>query len=132
MNDVPKLEDLKTWKKCRALRIELKEFTKSLPADEKSRLVDQILRASRSITNNIAERYGRFHFQENVQYLRHSRGSVCECIDHLYVSLDETFINQEKFNELYNECQEYIRLLNGYIKYLLNRKSGLGTTDSKD
>ena len=47
----PKLEDLETWKKCRDLRINLRELAKSFPSEEKFRLTDQLIRASRSITN---------------------------------------------------------------------------------
>jgi len=120
----PRMEDLDVWKECRKLRIELRKIAKSLPPEEKFRLVDQLTRACRSITNNIAEGYGRFHYQENIQYLRQSRGSVCECIDDLYVCFDEEYIDSKLFTELYEQSQLCIRLINGYIKYLNNRKSG--------
>jgi len=124
MNKFPGLEDLETWKKCRELRINLGKFIKTLPVEEKFRLTDQLLRASRSITNNISEGYGRFHYQENIQFLRTSRGSLFECVDDLYISLDEQYITQENFDVLYNDCQNCIKLINGYIKYLKNRKDG--------
>ena len=57
-----------------------------------------------SVTNNISEGYGRFHYQENIQFLRQSRGSLYECIDHLYVSLDEKYISLENFKVIYIEC----------------------------
>ena len=120
----PRLEDLETWKKCRELRIDLRQFVKMLPTEEKFKLADQLTRASRLITNYISEGYGRFHFQENIQLLRTSRGSIYECIDDLYISLDEEYISRENFNDLYVKCQECIKLLNGYIKYLKNRKDG--------
>jgi len=119
----PGLEDLETWKKCRELRINIGKFIKTLPQEEKFKLADQLTRASRSITNNISEGYGRFHFQENIQYLRTSRGSIYECIDDLYISLDEKYISQENFEALYNECQDCLKLINGYIKYLKTRKN---------
>jgi four helix bundle protein len=56
------LEDLEVWKLSRKLRIELVELARRLPSEEKYRLTDQLIRAARSITNNIAEGYGRFHF----------------------------------------------------------------------
>lgn len=121
-SEFPKLEDLETWKRCRELRIDFNNFTKSLPPEEKYRLTDQILRASRSVTNNIAEGYGRFHFQENIQYLRQSRGSVYECIDHLYVAFDSGHMSKESFDNLYNKCNECLKLINGYIKFLKNKK----------
>jgi len=116
------LEDLNVWKLCRELKIELSKTAREFPADEKYRLTDQILRASRSVTNNIAEGYGRFHFQENIQYLRQSRGSLYECIDHLYCALDDKYIDEIKFNLLKEQCTVCLKLINGYIKYLKNRK----------
>jgi len=118
----PVLEDLNVWKKCKELKNELSAIARGLPADEKYRLTDQILRASRSITNNIAEGYGRFHYQENIQFLRQSRGSLYECIDHLYCALDDGFINEDKFVLLKNNCTDCLKLLNGYLKYIKDRK----------
>jgi hypothetical protein len=40
-------EDLEVWKKCREFRIEISESVKKFPVEEKYRLVDQLIRASR-------------------------------------------------------------------------------------
>ena len=62
--------DLDVWKKARVFRNDIFELLKSFPKEEKYTLKDQLIRASRSITANIAEGHGRFHFQENIQYCR--------------------------------------------------------------
>lgn len=87
---------------------------------EKFRLSDQMIRCSRSITNNIAEGYGRFHFKENAQFCRQSRGSLFEMLDHLSIAFEEKYINEIELNELEIEIKECIKVLNGYIKYLVN------------
>jgi four helix bundle protein len=61
-----------------------------LPEAEKYNLTNQIIRSSRSVTANIAEGFGRYHFQENIQFCRQARGSLVETLDHLYCCLDET------------------------------------------
>jgi four helix bundle protein len=38
--------------------------------EEKYALTSQLRRSSRSISDNIAEGYGRFHYQENIQFCR--------------------------------------------------------------
>ena len=47
---------------------------KILPEEEKYNLSSQMRRAAVSITANIAEGYGRYHYQENIQFCRQSRG----------------------------------------------------------
>ncbi|MCK4392917.1 four helix bundle protein [Candidatus Bipolaricaulota bacterium] len=116
-------EDLEVWQKGRDLRRDLSQLVKQLPTDEKFRLADQILRASRSVTANIAEGYGRFHYQENIQFCRQARGSLFELVDHLAVALDESYIDEEKFGGFRERVFEIIRMLNGYIKYLKGRKN---------
>lgn len=116
-------ETLEVWIKGRELRIKFSKLTKSFPVVEKYKLTDQIIRASRSVTANIAEGYGRFHYQENIQFCRISRGSLFELIEHLYVALDEEYIDKNTFTNLKTDINDEIRLLNGYIKYLKGRKN---------
>ena len=117
------MTELEVWKKSRVFRNEISGLVKKLPKEEKFRLVDQMVRASRSITANIAEGHGRFHFQENIQYCRQARGSLIEMLDHLTVALDERFIDQATFDEFENKYEQLIKMLNGYIAYLKKRKS---------
>ncbi|HET6543822.1 MAG TPA: four helix bundle protein [Chryseolinea sp.] len=117
---------LDCWKKAVALRKELSLLVKTFPADEKFRLIDQILRASRSVTANIAEGFGRFHYQEYIQYCRQSRGSRYEIIDHLIVAAEEKYVTEAQLNEIRREVNECLAVLNGFINYLLRAKSGNG------
>ena len=115
-------KELEAWKKARDLRKEISTLTKSFPKEKKYRLVDQMVRASRSVTANIAEGYGRFHYQENVQFCRQSRGSLTELQDHLTVALDEEYITEEIQTVYDAKAEECIRILNGYINFLLRSK----------
>ena len=63
-------EELEVWKECRNLRIQVSIVVKTFPVEEKYRMIDQLIRASRSITANIAEGHGRFHYLENIQFCR--------------------------------------------------------------
>ncbi len=82
-----------------------------------------MIRSSRSPSTQIAEGYGRYHYQENVQFLRIARGSLYEVIDHLSVCLDSEYITSEKHDTIENLTYECIRLLNGYINYLIKAKN---------
>lgn len=116
------LEDLELWHLSRRLRQRFSQVAKQFPVNERYRLVDQMIRASRSITANLAEGYGRFHFQESIQYCRQARGSLYELVDHLTVALDEKYIQKAEFDEINAAIQMIARKLNAYINYLVKQK----------
>jgi len=122
-------EELECWKKAAALRKEISALVKSFPKDERFRLSDQLIRASRSVTANIAEGYGRYHFQENIQFCRHSRGSLYEVLDHLIVANEEGYITQEHLIDFKSKINECLAILNGYINYLGKAKSDFGVKE---
>ncbi|CAN5642737.1 hypothetical protein BH11BAC1_BH11BAC1_28540 [soil metagenome] len=117
-------EEPNVWKKCREFRKSNSLICKFLPTEKKYKLADQIIRSSRSATADIAEGHGRYHFQENIQSCRQARGSLIETMDHLIVATDEGYIDQKKLAELRLNYSICLRLLNGYILDLKNRKSG--------
>ena len=80
---IESFEDLYVYQRAREFSRKIADVVKKLPKNETNKLKDQMTRARRSITNNIAEGYGRYHYQENIQYSRHSRGSICEIVDDL-------------------------------------------------
>lgn len=61
-------EELEVWKSARVLRNEIKDLVKTFPKQEQYRLTDQLIRSSRSISTNIAEGFGRFHYRENIPF----------------------------------------------------------------
>jgi len=111
-------EELGCYQAARAFRNNVSSFCKSLPREETYRLKDQFVRASPSITANIAEGYGRHHHQENLQFCRQARGSLSECLDHLNVALDESYITNDQYSQMRNEATNLHKILNGYIAYL--------------
>mgnify|MGYP003138898789 CR=1 FL=1 len=121
-NQMKSFKDLEAWKKGRVLRVDISALTKTFPVEEKFKLVDQLIRASRSVTANLAEGYGRFHYQENIQFCRVSRGSLTEIQDHITVAYDEGYINEELAKKYDEQVEECIRIINGYINYLVKSK----------
>jgi four helix bundle protein len=114
--------DLEVWKQSRKIRIWISEAAKKFPVEEKYRLTDQIVRSSRSIGNNIAEGHGRFHYQDNIRFCIIARGSLSETLDHLMIALDEKIVTEEVLLSFQTEYESCLRLLNGYIQYLKNKK----------
>ena len=115
-------EDLEIYKSAREFRKKIYRLAKQLPEFEKYNLAGQVRRAAVSLTNGIGEWDGRFHYQENIQFLRQSRGSLKELIDDINVCIDEDYTDLGRLNSLKEEGYELLKKLNGYIKYLLNCK----------
>lgn len=114
-------ENLEVWKKCRDMRLYVAQLYKCFPKDELYNLTLQIKNSSRSVTANIAEGYGRYHYQENT-LLPTFPGSLEETKDHLYTALDEKYVTQEEFAKFLEHFDHCLRLLNGYIAYMQNEK----------
>ena len=122
-NSMRSFQELQCWKTAREIRNFVSGIIKQLPKQEQFDLIDNMRRASRSCTRNIAEGYGRFHFQENIQFCRVSRGSMTELWDDLITCLDEKYISEEKFNLGVDLITNGIKILNGYIAYLEKAKN---------
>ncbi len=108
--------DLLAWKLGRELRRKAYELTRKFPAEEKHVLAAQLRRAAISVTANLAEGYGRYSYQENMQFCRHARGSAYEVRDHLTSALDEGHISKSEWQETEELAKRVILLLNGYIR----------------
>ena len=116
-------EDLEVYKAAREFRKKIYKLIKELPPEEKYNLAGQMRRASLSLTNNIGEGHGRYHFQENIQFCRISRGSLMELIDDLNTCIDEEYFLLDYLEELKSEGYTVNKMLNGYIAYLEKRKN---------
>ena len=113
--------ELEAWKHSRKFKNEIFELVMTFPADEKYRLKDQLIRASRSIGSNIAEGHGRFTYKEQLHFCIQARGSLSECYNHLIDAFDCQYIDVEIFRYMETEYKKVEKLLNGYITFL--RKS---------
>ena len=111
-------EDLEIYKAAREFGKRIYSLAKELPEYEKYNLAGQMRRAAVSLTNCVAERHGRFHYQENIQFLRQARGSLEELIDDINVCIDESCADLDRLDRLKEEGYTVLKKLNGYIKYL--------------
>jgi four helix bundle protein len=113
-----RLDDFELYRTAREFRKRIYQLVKRLPRNERFCLDPQMRRAAVSITNNIAEGHGRWHYQENIQFCRMARGSVEEMLDDLNVCLDEQYCDAEVAQELISAAYFLIGKINGYIAYL--------------
>ena len=67
---------------------------------------------------NIAEGFSRKGNKEFIQFLFISKSSAAELQSHLYIALDQGYINRSQFDELYEQIDKVQRQLSNFIKYL--------------
>ena len=112
------LEDFELYRLAREFRKKAYRLVRQLPAEERFCLEPQMRRAAVSITNNIAEGHGRWHYQENLRYCRMARGSVEEVLDDLNVCIEEGYGDPRMVAELKAEAYGVIGKVNAYMAYL--------------
>src|SRR6185295_13768057 len=117
-------EDLEVYKAAREFRKSMYAVSRRLPSIEKFELASQIRRAAVSLTNNIAEGHGRWHWLEHIKFILNSRGSLEELMDDLNVCEDEKYLPSDELVKLREDGWRVLRLLNGYLRFLRNRKVG--------
>ena len=91
---------------------------KQLPEIEKFGLASQIRRVALSLTNNVAEGHGRYHFPDQIKFTLQSRGSLEELLDDLNTCDNEAYLPSSEVDALKCQGWRVRQLLDGYIRYL--------------
>lgn len=118
MATITKFEDLEVWQLVRALSKEIYSFTFIEPIKSDYRLKDQIRGSAGSIMDNIAEGFERGSKLEFINSSGYSKGEVGELKSQLYRSLDNKYITQEIFDDLYNKADIITKKITAFISYL--------------
>ena len=114
-------EDLDAYKVAREFRKAMYGVAGRLPDSEKFGLVTQVRRAAVSLTNNIAEGHGRFHYLDQIKFMLQARGSLEELIDDLNVCEDEGYLAPDDISLLKEHGWRVHKVLNGYVRFLRSR-----------
>lgn len=116
---MPKLKDfyqLKTWKQSHTLVLQIYKITESFPQKEQYSLTDQIRRAASSITANIAEGFGRYHYPDKIRFFHQARGSIKELQSFLILAQDLKYIDKNTTKSIWELTKTSEKLINGLIR----------------
>ena len=114
------IEDLKAWQKARLLSSTIHRTTRDKIFQDDYDLKRQIRRSGGSVMDNIAEGFGRGSRGEFIHFLGIARGSLTEVKSQLYRSLDNEYIAQITFDDLYAQTDEVNRIIDSLLTYLNN------------
>ena len=115
---IERFEDIEAWKEARKLVNRIYRMCSVNEFKRDYSLVDQIRRAAISIMANIPEGFARKGNKEFIQFLFISKSSAAELQSHLYIALDQGYIEKLQFDELYQDADKIQRQLSNFIKYL--------------
>jgi len=118
MGTFKSFEEIDAWKKARELTRRVYDITAKGAFARDYALRDQLRRASVSVMSNVAEGHGRGGRKEFLQFLSMAQGSTNEVCSHLYVALDQGYIDDSEFRLLTELAQEIARLIGGLVRYL--------------
>ncbi|MBL7893017.1 MAG: four helix bundle protein [Bacteroidia bacterium] len=118
MASIKRFEEIESWQLARELDKKIFSITKQTDFSKDFKLRDQILNSPGSIMDNIAEGFERGGNKEFNQFLSISKGSAGELKSQLYRALDRGYIDNSKFEELFNEANTVAKKIGGLMGYL--------------
>ncbi len=115
-NKIKNFTDLNTWREAHKLVLMIYKITNEFPKEERYSLIDQMRRASVSITSNIAEGFSRNSYNEKIHFYGIAQGSTTELQNQIILSKDLNYTSINNFEDLFRQSVIVHKLLNGLIK----------------
>ena len=116
MTKIRSFTDITAWKKAHELSLLVYRITNHFPRSERYSLVDQIRRASVSVTSNIAEGFAMPSKKKKVYFYFLASGSLTEVKSQLLLARDLGFLEKDDFREIALVANNAHKLLNALIK----------------
>ena len=117
-----KLEELEIYQLAMEIGERVWEQVSDWDFFAKDTVGKQLVKAADSITSNISEGYGRYHYKENQQFCYYSRGSAFETITLLTKAKNRDLISEEEYSDLKKDLNTFTLKLNRYIKSIGSKK----------
>lgn len=115
---ITRFEDIHAWQAARALCKRVYRFTKNREFSKDFALVEQARKAAVSVMANIAEGFDCRSNSEFIQFLYYALRSASELQSHFYVALDQEYVAESQFTEVYEEASRTKTMIFRFIDYL--------------
>ena len=116
---IERFEDIEAWQLARELTRKVYVLTKKPKFARDFGLKGQIQDAAGSSMHNIAEGFDSETNPEFVRFLRYAKRSCTEVQSQIYVALDQEYITNDEFRDVYEHAGRTRAPIRGFIKYLL-------------
>ena len=119
---MPSFRDLWIWKESHQLMIEVHQFVKSLPIDERFRKRDQIERSSSSVPDNISEGYTAYYYNDKIKGMYTARKEAGETQNHVEALVGKGYLVRVKADDWIERYERIIAGINSYINYVRDKR----------
>ena len=126
MATIKRFEDLECWQEARRFVNHIYGLTKSDQFKRDFELVKQIRSSAVSSMANIAEGFHRNSNRDFMRFLDYSRASIAETLSHLYVALDQSYINESEIENAKSLADSVWKKVNNFISYLKRASADRG------
>jgi four helix bundle protein len=117
---IERFEEIEAWKLARELSKKIYSLTKKDKFARDFGLARQIQNAAGSSMHNIAEGFDSETNAEFLRFLRYAKRSCTEVQSEPYVALDQKYISEAEFKDVYDHAGRTRARIRGFIKYLLD------------
>ena len=111
-------KELKIWQKGIDIAVKTYQFTRTLPTQDKYAIVQQMTKASVSISSNIAEGSSRKSEKDYSRFIEISLGSAFELETQIIIAEKLSKGNQQLLQDLKTEVCDEQRMLTGFQQKL--------------
>ena len=118
-------EDLECWQESRGFVKHIYTLTKKPRFSKDFELKNQITRSAVSVMANIAEGFHRNSNEDFMRFLDYSRSSLAETISHVYIALDQEYIDENDIIQIKQKADGIWKKINALISYLRKRQNNL-------
>ena len=116
---IERFEDIEAWQLARELARKVYGLTKKTRFARDFGLKGQIQDAAGSSMHNIAEGFDSETNPEFVRFLRYAKRSCTEVQSELYMALDQQYITDAEFEDVYDHAGRTRATIRGFINYLV-------------
>ena len=118
MPGIERFEEIEAWREARCLSQTVYRLTRSTAFAKDQGLCGQVQRATVSIMANIAEGFDSGSDREFLRFLGYALRSASELQSHLYVALDQGYMDEEPFAAVCGHILKVKGLIGAFARYL--------------
>jgi len=120
-NKIQSFTDLHTWQEGHKLVLMVYKETEKFPDKERYGIIDQMRRATVSVTSNVAEGFSRRSAKEKNRFYCMAQASLVELQNQLIISRDVGYLSNNDFKTLADQSVTANKLLSGLLRATKNK-----------